>query len=62
MVRSIHSVAEAMSIKTVAEFVENEEILSELKSIGVHYGQGLYLGAPVTVKGLIERYAKLHAQ
>lgn len=62
MVRSIHSVAEAMNIKTVAEFVENEEILSELKSIGVHYGQGLYLGAPVTVKGLIERYAKLHAQ
>jgi EAL domain-containing protein (putative c-di-GMP-specific phosphodiesterase class I) len=31
MVRSIHSVAEAMNIKTVAEFVENEEILSELK-------------------------------
>ncbi len=62
MVRSIHSVAEAMNIKTVAEFVENEEILRELKSIGVHYGQGLYLGGPVTVKGLIERYAKLHAQ
>ena len=62
MVRSIHSVAEAMNIKTVAEFVENEAILSELKSIGVHYGQGLYLGAPVTVNGLIERYAKLHAQ
>jgi EAL domain-containing protein (putative c-di-GMP-specific phosphodiesterase class I) len=62
MVRSIHSVAEAMNIKTIAEFVENEDILNELKSIGVHYGQGLYLGAPVTVKGLIERYAKIHAQ
>jgi len=62
MVRSISSVAEAMNIKTVAEFVENEDILSELKSIGVHYGQGLYLGAPVTVNGLIERYAKMHAQ
>ncbi len=62
MVRSIHSVAEAMNIKTVAEFVENEDILSELKSIGVHYGQGLYLGAPVTVKGLIEKYSILHAQ
>ncbi len=62
MVRSIHSVAEAMNIKTIAEFVENEDILNELKSIGVHYGQGLYLGAPVTVKGLIERYAKIHGQ
>ncbi len=54
MVRSIHSVAEAMGIKTVAEFVESEAILKELKSIGVHYGQGLYLGAPVPIKKLIE--------
>lgn len=61
MVSSIHSVAEAMNIKTVAEFVENEDILRELKIIGVHYGQGLYLGEPVTVNGLIER-AKMHAQ
>jgi diguanylate cyclase (GGDEF)-like protein len=54
MVRSIHSVAEALSIKTVAEFVENELILTELKAIGVHYGQGMYLGAPVELKKLIE--------
>ena len=54
MVRSIHSVAEAMNIKTVAEFVENKEILKELKNIGVHYGQGLYLGEPVPIKKLIE--------
>ena len=54
MVRSIHSVAEAMNIKTVAEFVENKAILKELKSIGVHYGQGLYLGEPVPIKKLIE--------
>jgi EAL domain-containing protein (putative c-di-GMP-specific phosphodiesterase class I) len=51
-----------MNIKTVAEFVENEDILRELKNIGVHYGQGLYLGAPVTVKGLIEKYSILHGQ
>lgn len=54
MVRSIHSVAEAMNIKTVAEFVENEAILKELKNIGVHYGQGLYLGPPLPIKKLIE--------
>lgn len=57
MVRSIHSVAEAMNIKTVAEFVENEAILKELKSIGVHYGQGLYLGAPIPIKKLIENFS-----
>ncbi|MEQ1766404.1 MAG: EAL domain-containing protein [Methylotenera sp.] len=62
MVRSIHSVAEAMEIKTIAEFVENAEILAELQAIGIHYGQGLYLGAPVTVKGLIENFSKLHTK
>ena len=61
MVRSIHNVAESMNIKTVAEFVENEAILKQLEIIGVHYGQGLHLGAPMKVKDLIEEYAKLHA-
>lgn len=54
MVRSIHSIAEAMNIKTVAEFVENDAILKELKLIGVHYGQGMYLGAPMPIKKLLE--------
>lgn len=62
MVRSIHSVAEAMNIKTVAEFVENEIILDELKVIGVHYGQGLHLGSPIAVKKLIENFSKLQIQ
>ena len=57
MVRSINSVAEAMNIKTVAEFVENDEILKELKFIGVHYGQGMHLGAPVELKKLIENFS-----
>ena len=60
MVRSIHSVAEAMNIKTVAEFVENKAILKELKNIGVHYGQGLYLGEPVPIKKLIENLSILN--
>ena len=57
MVRSIHSVAEAMNIKTVAEFVENDAILKELKIIGVHYGQGLHLGSPLPIKRLIENFS-----
>ena len=60
MVRSIHNVAESMNIKTVAEFVENEAILKQLEIIGIHYGQGLYLGAPMKVQTLIDEYAKLH--
>jgi diguanylate cyclase (GGDEF)-like protein len=57
MVRSIHSIAEAMNIKTVAEFVENDAILQELKNIGVHYGQGMYLGAPIPIKKLLENFS-----
>ena len=60
MVRSIHSVAEAMNIKTVAEFVENEAILKELKIIGIHYGQGRYLGEPIAIKRMIENFSQLH--
>ena len=60
MVRSIHSVAEAMNIQTVAEFVENDAILKELKLIGIHYGQGLHLGAPVPMKQLIDNFSVLN--
>lgn len=59
MVRSIHSVAEAMNIQTVAEFVENEAILKELKLIGVHYGQGIGLGEPIVLKHLIENFSQV---
>ncbi len=61
MVRSIHSVAEAMNIKTVAEFVENKEILRELQAIGVHYGQGVYLGSPIALKKMIENFSLLNS-
>ncbi|MEE9330602.1 MAG: EAL domain-containing protein [Methylophilaceae bacterium] len=59
MVRSIHSVAEALNIQTVAEFVENDAILKELKQIGVHYGQGIGLGKPVELKNLIENFSQV---
>jgi diguanylate cyclase (GGDEF)-like protein len=59
MVRSIHSVAEALNIKTVAEFVENDEILKELKLIGVHYGQGIGLGRPLELKNLIDNFSQV---
>lgn len=43
MVKSIQQVAEAMNLKTIAEWVENEEILIILKELGVDYAQGNYL-------------------
>ncbi len=48
-VKSIHEIASASGKQTVAEFVENEEILKILKGIGVDYGQGYYFDEPTTI-------------
>lgn len=44
MVKAINDVGQIMKMKTIAEYVENEDIFNELKKIGVDYGQGYYFG------------------
>ncbi|MCJ8314454.1 MAG: EAL domain-containing protein [Saccharospirillaceae bacterium] len=46
MVKSIHDVAMAMGLKTIAEFVENDAIENELKIMGIHYAQGYAIAKP----------------
>ena len=46
MVKSINEIGHVMGIKTIAEFVENREILEKLKEIGVDYAQGYHLHKP----------------
>ena len=46
MVESINQIGQVMGLKTIAEFVENDAILAELKKIGVNYGQGYGIGKP----------------
>jgi diguanylate cyclase (GGDEF)-like protein/PAS domain S-box-containing protein len=46
MVKAIHDIGQLMGIKTIAEFVENDRILVELRRIGVDYGQGYGLAKP----------------
>ena len=43
---SILTLAKGMGIKTIAEWVEREEVYNILKEIGVDYAQGFYLGRP----------------
>ena len=50
-VRAITDVARGMGIKTIAEFVENEDTMKLLKTIGVDYAQGYYIGKPAPVFG-----------
>jgi len=47
MVASIHQIGSVMGLKTIAEFVENDEIHNELKAMGIDYGQGYGIGKPM---------------
>lgn len=49
VVKSIHDIAQIMRIKTIAEHVENQEDLKQLKEIGIDYGQGYGLAEVVAL-------------
>lgn len=46
MVESINRIGHIMGIKTIAEFVENEEIYTHLGTLGVDYAQGFGMHKP----------------
>ena len=52
-VESIHNISKIMGIKTTAEYVENEDILECIKSIGIDYAQGYHIAKPEPVKNLL---------
>jgi EAL domain-containing protein (putative c-di-GMP-specific phosphodiesterase class I) len=53
MVSAIVEIARVMGIQTVAEYVENEQILDTIRDIGIDWGQGYFLGKPVRLKELL---------
>ncbi len=53
MVKAINDVGQVMKMKTIAEYVENEEICNSLKEIGVDYGQGYYFGKSENLNEII---------
>jgi diguanylate cyclase (GGDEF)-like protein/PAS domain S-box-containing protein len=52
MVKSINDVGHIMGKKTIAEFVENEQIFNLLSELGVDYAQGYGIGKPVLLHEL----------
>lgn len=54
MVKSINEVAKAIGMETVAEFVESEEILADLKQIGIDYAQGYGIAKPKPLSELLK--------
>jgi len=49
LVSSMHETSRFLGIKTIAESVENQETLDQLKAIGVNYVQGYLTGKPVHI-------------
>ena len=47
MVAAINQVGHIMKIKTIAEFVENGEIMDVLRKLGVDYAQGYHIDKPI---------------
>jgi len=45
-VRCFQAVAQAIGVKTVAEFVETESVLSTLRDMGIDYAQGYWIHRP----------------
>ncbi len=46
IVKAIHDIGRVMGKQTIAEFVEDSQILDKLREIGVDYTQGYYIGRP----------------
>lgn len=57
MVQSIHNVGRTLNIKTVAEFVESEDIMEALREMGIDYAQGYHISKPMPIEQL-EDYAQ----
>ncbi len=46
MIAAINQMSHAMGLKTIAEYVENRAIKTQLRSLGVDYGQGFWIAKP----------------
>ena len=53
MVKSINEIGQIMGKQTIAEFVENDEILEKLREIGIDYAQGYGIGKPQPIETLL---------
>lgn len=53
IVQTMNTLAISLGKNTIAEFVENEDVLKVLKEIGVKFGQGYHLGKPGPIDDIL---------
>lgn len=58
MVKSIYEIGSVMEKTVIAEFVENNDTLNELRTIGIHYAQGYGIGKPLPLNEAIDGYLR----
>jgi diguanylate cyclase (GGDEF)-like protein/PAS domain S-box-containing protein len=58
MVNAINQLGVVMGVKTIAEFVENDDIMSKLADIGVDYAQGYGVARPVPLEDMCSEVPK----
>jgi diguanylate cyclase (GGDEF)-like protein/PAS domain S-box-containing protein len=46
VVKAINEVAQAVGMRTIAEYAENDEVIAVLRDLGVHYAQGYGVARP----------------
>lgn len=59
MVKSINEIGHVMGMKTIAEYVENDDIKDKLIEIGVDYAQGYGIGKPEPFSELIDQFDRV---
>ncbi|MFL1453916.1 EAL domain-containing protein [Marinobacter sp. GN3S48] len=52
MVEALHKIAEAAGKTTVATFIENDDTLRKVRTLGIHFGQGFRLCRPRPLQDL----------
>jgi PAS domain S-box-containing protein len=58
MVKSINDIGQVMQMKTIGEFVENSEIKTMLKDLGVNCAQGYAVGKPEPLENILKQENK----
>ena len=59
MVQAINQIAHVMGKQTIAEFVENTQILNKLKLYGIDYAQGYGIGRPKPLEEATEQLVQI---
>jgi len=47
LVKTLSMIAKEFDIRTIAEYVENEDLLKEMSKLGITYSQGYFIGKPL---------------